>query len=276
MDWIPTAQRILANAGVHTDLSSFLLLFGLVFTRLTIALSLSPFFGGGVPGQIKVGLSVIIAAVLYPSVAPAGGLPMQMNGLIFFGLLAKEALIGAIIGLLIQMVFYSVQMAGTLIDTARGMNQITYVAPQLQGHTSAFGQLQFQACLVLFLTIDGHLFFLKGLQTSFQQLPLLAYPSFQPGLTPLLEKMMRVGSDVMLIALRLSAPVLVAMFLIDVSFGAIGKVASQINVYQESQPVKALAGLGVLLLGIGIMFEQILIHLSGSVSGIMEIVRVLR
>ena len=54
-------------------------------------------------------------------------------------------------GLLSQLVFYAVQTAGALIDTARGMDQPAFVSAQLPGNISALGNFQFQAALVLFL-----------------------------------------------------------------------------------------------------------------------------
>ena len=45
--------------------------------------------------------------------------------------------------------------------------------------------------------------------------------------------------------MRLSAPVLLALFFVDIGFGMLGKIAQGLNVHDESQPVKALFGLGV-------------------------------
>jgi flagellar biosynthetic protein FliR len=90
-----------------------------------------------VSGQIKVGLSAVIAMLLLPGLAGTAHLPA--SPLVYFALLAKEVLIGSIIGLLTQIVFFGIQLAGILIDTQRAMNQITYIAPQLPGNISILG-----------------------------------------------------------------------------------------------------------------------------------------
>src|SRR3989442_11329941 len=163
MDILPALQNLLNGLGYHVDAAQFIVLFSLGLTRLLTAITLSPFLGGGsIPGQVKVGLAAVITAVLFPHLVPADG-AKGISVLLFFALLLKEAMIGATIGYICQLVFYSVQMAGTLIDTQRGMNQMTFFAPQLPGNTSALGNLQFQAALVIFLAIDGHLIFLRVL-----------------------------------------------------------------------------------------------------------------
>ena len=73
------------------------------------------------------------------------------------------------------------QMAGAMVDYGRGMSQATFFAPQLETNVSLLGQLQFQAALVLFLFLNGHLLFLRALASSFQIIPLWISRSLQQG-----------------------------------------------------------------------------------------------
>src|SRR5262245_59765075 len=126
--------RVASVAGLETDFTTFLLMFGLTFARLVAAISFSPVMGGNaVPGRIKAGIAVILAAVLYPNLTAAVTLSSKETVYIV-ALILKEVLIGMVIGYVSQMVFYAIQMAGTIIDTQRGMNQATFVAPQLPGN----------------------------------------------------------------------------------------------------------------------------------------------
>ena len=64
--------------------------------------------------------------------------------------------------------------------------------------------------------------------------------------------------------------------LVDVAFGMLNRVASQINVHQESQPVKAMAGLGVLLLASGFLvsrMQTILGEMMNSVTAMLHALR---
>lgn len=249
-------QHVLATLGIHTDLNTFIVLFGLVFARLATAISLTPFLGGrSVAGRIKVGLAVLVSALLYTNVAPEANFG-SLGVLRVMGLLVKEVTIGATLGFLAQLVFQSIQMAGALIDYGRGMSQATFFAPQLETNVSLLGQLYLQASLVLFLVLNGHLLFLKGLAASFRNVPLLEFPRFTAGTLSGMEQMAHYTSESLRIALQLSAPALLALFLVDVSFGMISKVASGIHVHTESQPVKAMLGLGVVLLALSYILNR--------------------
>jgi flagellar biosynthetic protein FliR len=241
-------QHIIASLGFHHDIGTFITVFGLVLARLVAAISLAPFMGGrSTASQIKIGIAFLTGILLFPLVAPRTGIG-ELTAFRVLCLLVKEGVIGGIIGFLAQIIFQSVQMAGATIDYSRGMSQATFFAPQLETNVSLLGQLQLQATIVLFLIFNGHLFFLRALAASFARIPVLEFPHFSGGILPAVDQMARYTADGLVIAVQLSAPVLVALFLVDVSFGVIGKVASGFNVHNESQPVKALLGLGVLFL----------------------------
>ncbi|MEZ5356675.1 MAG: flagellar biosynthetic protein FliR [Bryobacteraceae bacterium] len=280
MDVTGTVQGILAAAGIRADVNTFLILYGLCLARLAAVITLAPFFGGpSAPAQVKLGFAAILAAVLYPTITsagtPAGGIPGPISPLLFMALLIKEGLLGALIGLMAQILFYGVQMSGTLIDSQRGANQMNFLAPQLAGPASVLGQLQFQTALVLFVTIDGHLLFLRGLHASFATIPILSMPQARGGLAPVMEQVIHLTADSIAIALTLSAPVLLALFLVDASFGVLGRVVSQFQIHGESQPVKAMAGLAVLLLSVGLVFDRFLDFIAQSLASVLALIRAL-
>src|SRR5689334_7142523 len=89
-------QRMLAYLGYHVNLTAFLILFGLALARIASAVTLAPFLGNPTAFNIKVGLAVVITAVLLP-----GSSAMQqpdVSPALFIALLTKEAKIGMIIG----------------------------------------------------------------------------------------------------------------------------------------------------------------------------------
>lgn len=275
MDLIATAQRILSIAGVRVDLETYIVLFGLVLGRLLPALLLAPFFGGqSVAPRIRVGLGVMIAAMVLPHVGETP--PSSMTATLYVALLLKEIMAGALLGIVCQFVFYGIQAAGVLIDTQRGMNQLNYVAPQLPGPASLLGQLKIQTSIVLFVAGNGHLLFISALATSFTTLPLLRFPKIGPGTPALFEAAARLSANTLVIALQIAAPLLIVLLLVDISFGMLNRIASQINVHQESQPVKALAGLGVFLLMIGFLVSRIQLQFGGMMASVDEMTRALR
>jgi flagellar biosynthetic protein FliR len=255
-------QRILSELGIHTDVPTFIMLFGLALTRLASAIALTPFLGGrAASGRIKMGLAVVITILLFRTVAPSS-VSVDISVLRFMCLLIKEAVIGATLGFLTQIVFSAVQMAGAMVDYGRGMSQATFFAPQLESNVSLLGQLQLQAALVLFLLFNGHLRYLQALADSYANVPLMEFPKFSGGTLNGMEMMGHYTAQSLSIAVQLSAPALLALFLVDISFGMIGKVASGLNVHNESQPVKAMVGLGVVLLAMAYILDRLPTHFA--------------
>jgi flagellar biosynthetic protein FliR len=254
MDFIDALQRVLQSLGYRENVSDFLAVFGLALARVLTAISLSPFLGGrAVASNIKVGLSVVLTALLLPALAQ--GRPAPQNPVLLFALFAKEVMIGVTIGFLVQLLLYSVQTAGALIDVQRGMDQPGLHTPQLAGNVSVVGLFQFQLALVIFLFLNGHLMFIRALADSFARVPLLDFPPL-PSATAMAEAIARISGQLFVVAFQLSAPVLITLFLVDAIFGAIGKVAAQVNVHQESQPVKAFVGLLILVPSLAFIFSR--------------------
>jgi flagellar biosynthetic protein FliR len=276
MPSLSALQSILNSVGFHHDVNTWLTLFTLVFARVAAAVVLAPFLGGAsVPGQIKTGIALLLTLTMMPALV-SNGTALPPSGMVYLALLAKEVVVGSMIGFLSQLVFYAVQMAGTLIDTQRGLNQITFLAPQLDGHPSALGSLQFQAALVIFFVLQGHLMFIATLMKSFGQLPLLEIPHMAGGLTAVTEQAARMTANTLLLGCQIAAPVVLALFLVDVAFASAGRVASQIRINSEAFTAKALVGLGLVCLLTATFLDQLepaFARMLRSISGFTDVMK---
>jgi flagellar biosynthetic protein FliR len=170
-------------------------------------------------------------------------------------LIIKEAMIGVTIGFIAQLTLYAVQTAGALIDVQRGMDQPGLHVPQLAGNVSAMGLFQFQLALVIFLFLNGHLIYISALADSFARIPLFGFPRLAAPAS-VAQLMGQISGQVFVVAIQLAGPVLLTLFLTDVIFGAIGKIASQVNINNESLPVKALVGVLILVPSIAFIFSR--------------------
>jgi flagellar biosynthetic protein FliR len=255
MNLVAVFRGTLESLGVGSDVNAFLLVFGLALARVALTVSLSPFLGGNaVSAPAKMGLSMMLTLLLLPELRSQAPLEHIDTGL-FIVLLLKELTVGLTLGVLSQLIFYAVQTAGALMDTARGMDQPGLTTPQLSSNASVLAQLKFQMALVLFLTINGHLFFLRGLATSFERLPLRGFVHFDS--QPALQRIGLLSGQLFVVSLQLAAPVMVALFLVDICFAALGKVAPRMNIYTESQPVKALVGLVILFFALALIAARL-------------------
>jgi flagellar biosynthesis protein FliR len=275
MEAFSALQSILGALEIHSNVQSFLMLFFLIFTRIVSTLILTPFLGGSsLPGQIKVGLSAMVALLLYPGISHQAG-PLPDSFFYYCALLGKEFVVGTTLGFIAQMVFFGVQTAGIIIDTQRGLNQITYLAPELPGNVSALGNLQIQASIVLFLAMDGHLFFLRALAASFGTIPPVAMPHLGAGWEAVAEEFTRISASALLIGAQLCAPVVVTIFLVDVSFGSVQKVASSLKISNEVHTAKSLIGLAVFCLSVPFFFDRLQRYLVSMISMTYHLVHTL-
>ena len=254
MGTLDALQRIVQTLGYHGNVSDFIVVFGLALGRVLTAISLAPFFGGqAVASNIKVGLSVMVTAMLLPSLTRGQEVPH--DAALVAALLVKEVMLGATIGFIAQLLLYGVQTAGALIDVQRGMDQPGLHAPQLAGNVSTTGLFQFQLGLLILLFLNGHLIYLRALADSFARIPLFGFPRLAAP-DSVAQLMGKVSGQVLVIAIQLSGPVLLTLFLVDVMFGALGKIASQVNIHNESLPVKAFVGLMVLVPAVAFIFSR--------------------
>jgi flagellar biosynthesis protein FliR len=153
------------------------------------------------------------------------------------------------------------------------MNHITYIAPQLPGHVSALGNLKLQAAIGIFLAIGGHLSFLRALATSFAVVPILGMPHFHPGIPAIADSAARITGTAILVGAQLSAPVILAIFLVDVSFGCIGKVASQIRINNDSNTAKGWLGLAVFFVAAAFLLDLLPGVFAAAIHAISQFTR---
>ena len=268
MPSVANLQSLLNGIGLHYDVNAWLSLFTLVFARVAAAVVLAPFLGGAsVPGRIKTGIALVLTLAMMPAILRHNA-TLTPSGLVYMALLAKEVVVGSVIGFVSQLVFYAVQMAGTIVDTQRGLNQITFLAPQLDGHPSALGSLQFQAALVIFFVLQGHLMFIAAIMKSFGPLPLLEIPHLAGGMVAVSEQAARLTGNALVLGCQIAAPVVLALFLVDVAFASAGRAASQIRINAEAFTSKALVGLGLVCLLTGTFLDQLRPAMAGMLRSI--------
>jgi len=95
--------------------------------RVSGLLVFAPFLGSSaIAPRIKVGLVVLLTAVLYPVCGPRG-LSLTPTGLL--RVMLSEALIGVLMGLAIQFVFEAAQFAGQIMGMQVGYGLVNILDP---------------------------------------------------------------------------------------------------------------------------------------------------
>jgi type III secretion protein SpaR/YscT/HrcT len=248
----PVMDPLLARLGLPAISSGqIVMVAALAAARVVPLFTLAPFFGGRlVPQTLRIGFTLAFVVLILPVVAHGAPSLAALSPLELAALLAKEALVGTILGFLAAVPFWAADSAGRLADAARGAGQGESLVPQTGTTSSPLGNLFLQLALLVFFAVDGHLLFLRALAASYQAIPVAKLPA---GLSSAALGSLAVDATAQLIlaAIGLAAPVLAAVVVADVVLGLVGRVSPQLQLYFIGLPVKAVLGILVLALTIG-------------------------
>jgi type III secretion protein SpaR/YscT/HrcT len=260
--------------GVHVDVLSYLIVGGLIFTRIFILTLFVPFLGQRpIPGRIRIALSVALLMLVFPIVY--GSLPDKIpeSAGIVFALFLKEVLFGIFLGLSVAMVFYGIQSAGNMVDNQRQLANARIFNPALGAQSSLFGVFYYQFALVIFLVLGGHRLYLQGVIQSFQTVPILSFPKIAEGMNPILDLMIRLSADTLIITLQLSAPILIAIFIAELILGLTNRVAPMINVFEMGFNIKGYLGNLLAYLSLPLVFYQMKVWFLSTLEITEKVVR---
>jgi flagellar biosynthetic protein FliR len=215
----------------------------LVFVRIGGVLVAAPFFNQRfIPVQVKVMTSVLLAFSLTGLVA--GPLPPFVTHPLGFTLaVIVEALTGALLGFAAQFVFFTVQFAGDIIGFQMSLSLAQIYNPISGEPSNPVGRFLTLGVMLLFVLLGGPQQIILALAASFQAVPLAGADIAAGG--PLL---LQWTGLFFASALRLAAPFLVTILLIDVALGVFARMVPQADLFSLSLPIKLLVGIGVFAL----------------------------
>ncbi len=218
-------------------------LFVLLLTRISGMVMTAPVFGGNyIPNQIKVGFSLILTLVFLPVLAPEGIPDQQFMNILLFAFM--ELMVGVAVGLLANLVFSAIQIAGQLLDVQMGFMMARVMDPQYEEQVPVIGQFKFMLAILVFLAINGHHMLIRAIYESYDNLPVGQLVNLGEGGIFLNEMF----STVFVLALQVSAPALGTLFLTNIALGILARTIPQMNVFIIGFPVKIFIGFLALLL----------------------------
>ena len=197
-----------------------------------------------IPAQLKVALSLVMASFLW-SYVKTSPVPTSTAGWIASAM--GEVAFGLFVGMIASIVLSAVETAGHIADVELGFGLANVIDPELGSSAPLLGTLKYLLITVVFLALDGHHLFIRGLAESFSILPAGAarIPSAWADLAT------SAAGRMLLVSLVLSCPIWVSMLITDVALGVLARSVPQLNVFVVGIPVKALVGLAVLCASLG-------------------------
>lgn len=242
--------------------------FFMILGRLSGLFISAPIFASRqLPGRIKV-LIVILLAAIMSSFVPVQYKIQLDRPVVFIAAMLSEVFIGYAIGYVAYVLFAAIQMAGQLMDNQIGFSMVNVLDPQSGVQIPLMGNFNYLLALIIYLSLDGHHYLLQAIVQSYQVIPVLGANLGNH----LMEIVASVTAYMVIIAVKISAPVVFAVLIADISMGFIARTVPQMNVFIVGMPVKIMVGLLTLVIlmpvfiwFLGTMFFQFTQYLDALV-----------
>jgi flagellar biosynthetic protein FliR len=205
-----------------------------------------PFNSRTIPAQVKALLAVAISLPVTPKVVAQ--VPEVDTGMILIAVV-EQVVIGVALGFITALFFAAVQVAGDMLDTFGGFSLAAAFDPFGLAQSSVFGRFYNIVAMTLLFATDLHQIILRGFLETYEILPLNGALSFADLNRAIIE-----GLGQMFIAgLQIAGPLIAVLFLTDIAFGLLNRVAPALNAFSLGFPAKifltfALSGTAIAVL----------------------------
>lgn len=232
---------------------SQILMFFLVLLRVSSLMIFMPIYGENtVLPAAKVLLSVALSWVIFPFI-PSSSLYTASQSLYendkLILLIFKEITFGLSVGFVCRWIFDATQFAGQLIGTSMGLSMASIVDPNTETQTMPIAQIKYALTLLLFLAADGHLILLKVMAKSFEFIPVHTL-SINLETKSMSAFIMKMTAEIISISIRIAAPIISIIFIVNITFGLVSRAVPQMNVFAVSFSANIIIGLFVVLFNI--------------------------
>lgn len=235
---------------------------------------LNPILGRrNIPSQVKVGLSMLMAVLVYTTAVSQGmANEIETGSAVVFGVLAvKELLIGYFLGFVMQLFDMVMTFAGTVIDFQLGISMAMVYDAQNGGQVALSGNILQMFYLLLFFTADGHLALLKILALSGEIVP-YGEVALTSGAAWL---MLDIFVECVVLAVRMAFPMIAFEFLVQVVVGVLTKINPQVNLFVLSIQLRLTVGLILMMFLIGPIGDYIGNMITEMLNTLQGVLRVL-
>ena len=244
------------------------LLFLLVFARISMMITIGPFFMiKGIPSPVKVAITIIFSFIVFSKVE-AYPIVVQTELWGFVFALIGEIFIGALIGLASSYLFTGVQFAGHIIGLDMGFAMSTFFDTSSNSTLPVLSMFLYYSTFLFYLAIDGHHYFIGAIFYSYEVLPQTLW-EFSNDTMILFIKLV---GDIFVIAIQVAAPVFITLFVTSVALAFISKVVPQLNIFSISFQLKIMTGMIILVVVFPIILSSFKVFYGKFERHIFELI----
>ncbi|WP_145499035.1 flagellar biosynthetic protein FliR [Yersinia bercovieri] len=234
--------------------------------RILALFSTAPIFNEkGIDRKTKVALAVIIALLIGPNIPNSHIEIFSISG-IWVG--AQQFIIGAAMGLTVQLIFVAVRNAGEIIGMQMGLSFATFYDPAAGGNMPVISRILNLLVTLLFLTFNGHLWMLSILSDSFIVLP-ISENTLNPESFIYLA---RTAGLVFSSGLMLGLPIITLLLCLNLTLGLLNRLTPQLSIFVVGFPLTLSIGMmamSMIMYTLSPFFENVLEVIFGHLSKII-------
>lgn len=250
-----------------------ILIFGLILLRMTAFVVSSAIFSSPVVNvAVKILFSVVLTLCVYKSVATnevVSRVSTLEDQLIL--ICARELFLGLALGFFTRIFFFALSMGGEIVSISMGLSQGQVFNPMMGSMGNAIEQFYVAIGTLIFLTLNGHHMLLQGIVKSFS---IAQLATNQINVESFAEIVMK-AQEFFILGIRISAPILISMMIVQVGIALLSRAVPQINVMVTSASVTTMLGFLILFISLPLLVMQMTGLLDLTTTEFFKIIRVL-
>ena len=229
-------QALEGLSGISLQsLPIYLLLLMISSLRIGAFLVASPFFGSRmIPLTVRIVFAIALGMGL---VSHLKFPPFEfLVGVKLVPIIFQEIFIGIACGLVLNILFSSVILAGEKIAATSGLAFAAQIDPTSGAQSPVISQIFQLFLLILFFSVNGHLIVFELFYKSYETVPIGSFYNF----TDVIEKAITSSNSIYENAVIIVLPIVSILFFMNLGIGFITKSAPQLNLFSFGFPLTIL------------------------------------
>lgn len=219
------------------ELSAFIGTFWWPFCRIMGAFLVMPFLSSSfIPASVRVLLALSISALISPMLPSVPAVDAISIGALLQAI--EQLLVGFMLALFLTIMIHVMTLLGAMMSMQMGLAMAIMNDPSSGNSNPILGQWLLLYGILLFLALDGHLVAIGVLVDSFRLWP-IGSGIFDLPLMGLVSRFAWIFAAAFMLAL----PSILAMLMVNITFGVLSKAAPSLNVFALGFPMPMLMGL---------------------------------
>ncbi len=218
----------------------------LLLVRPGMVVLVAPTIGGQyLPVPVKIGLTVLLAIGLMPSVI----VPPDLGGVPLSAVVAREVAVGLALAFVVRVLVAGAEFAGHLSGFQIGFSYGATIDPQSGVSNQMLAILYGSLATLGLFAINGHHEILRALAASYTGVPLGA-GAIADTLPVAVRDMLGLFFNV---GVRLAAPVVIVLLLVELVVGLIARTQPALSYMVIGYPIRLIVGLTLVAALVGVV-----------------------